>query len=558
MGSGRDKRKKSKGHKPGQGADKTAKKTERNVEKAQRRLERMAKGGEDDIDALLAQFKLQDEASVTVRIEEDCPPPGPRVYPSFQPMNDKEIIMFGGEWYDGELDKMHVYADLYVLNTESMAWRRVISPGGPLPRTSHQAVVTRSHMYIFGGEFTSLNQTKFKHYGDLWRLNLTTWQWEQLPSKGGPSPRSGHRMVLYKGQIILFGGFFDASKEVKYYNDVWVYTIETLKWECLTLSRSGNNGPSPRGGCQLALHPESSTLFVIGGYSVREQTGTANEPFILKEGGKRGKSSEEDAEGKGVVHDDVWALDLKVKTWERVKKAGMVPSARTSFGLVVHKARAILFGGVFDREGAGDKLYSELYNEAYQFNMTSKRWFPLTMRSTARPKMDSNIIEEEEKPPPKGPPPPGVSPELHEALLRLKGSGDTKSPLMQAAIRIQAAFRGHMVRSAMRSYKLGGKIPELLYSPATYGIDLSAKDIIRPRARASPSMTVLRNKLWLWGGQVEIGHTDIVLDDLWTLDLVKLDGWQCVKENTAGEDAFKELQEDSDDESLSGWETDDN
>jgi hypothetical protein len=43
MGSGRDKRKKAKGTVPGQGASKTAAKTEKNESKQQRRLERKAK-----------------------------------------------------------------------------------------------------------------------------------------------------------------------------------------------------------------------------------------------------------------------------------------------------------------------------------------------------------------------------------------------------------------------------------------------------------------------------------------------------------------------------------
>lgn len=51
--------------------------------------------------------------------------------------------------------------------------------------------------------------------GDLWRLDLTSWQWEQLPGRGGPSARSGHRMVLHKNKIILFGGFSDTGKETQ-------------------------------------------------------------------------------------------------------------------------------------------------------------------------------------------------------------------------------------------------------------------------------------------------------------------------------------------------------
>jgi hypothetical protein len=85
MGSGRDKRKKAKGHAPGAGKEKTERKTERNAEKAVRRVEKQAQG-EDDIEALLAQFKLQDESSKKAIVEENCPPPSARVYASFVPL----------------------------------------------------------------------------------------------------------------------------------------------------------------------------------------------------------------------------------------------------------------------------------------------------------------------------------------------------------------------------------------------------------------------------------------------------------------------------------------
>ena len=38
----------------------------------------------------------------------------------------------------------------------------------------------------------------------------------------------------------------------------------------------------------------------------------------------------------------------------------------------------------------------------------------------------------------------------------------------------------------------------------------------------------------------------MTLDDLWSLDLARLDGWRCVRANTAGEDAFRD--------DSSGWE----
>lgn len=162
---------------------------------------------------------------------------------------------------------------------------------------------------MWGGEFTSLNQEKFRHYSDLWRLNLADWTWEQIPSKGGPSPRSGHRMVLHGKQLLLFGGFFDNGKETRcaglgacpqqhagrhphkpslhaascrpscppaaihthlpprYFNDVWSYDTEELRWMPLG-PKAGHTAPSPRGGCQLALTGDQ--LYIFGGYSVKK------------------------------------------------------------------------------------------------------------------------------------------------------------------------------------------------------------------------------------------------------------------------------------------------
>lgn len=49
---------------------------------------------------------------------------------------------------------------------------------------------------------------------------------------------------------------------------------------------------------------------------------------------------------------------------------------------------------------------------------------------------------------------------------------------------------------------------------------------LRPRQFSMPSVS-------------QVAHTDMYLDDIWCLDLGKLDGWKCVKENTEGEAVFK-------------------
>ena len=57
---------------------------------------------------------------------------------------------------------------------------------------------------------------------------------------------------------------------------------------------------------------------------------------------------------------------------------------------------------------------------------------------------------------------------------------------------------------AYTTYKLGGKLSEMLYSPATYGVDFSGKNLPRPKARANGNLAVAGNTLWLMGGIVEV------------------------------------------------------
>jgi hypothetical protein len=48
-----------------------------------------------------------------------------------------------------------------------------------------------------------------------------------------------------------------------------------------------------------------------------------------------------------------------------------------------------------------------------------------------------------------------------------------------------------VVRKAYKLYQLGGVVSEILYSPAAYGLDMSVKNMPKPRARISPQVRVL-------------------------------------------------------------------
>lgn len=47
---------------------------------------------------------------------------------------------------------------------------------------------------------------------------------------GGPCSRSGHRMVAVKKQLVLFGGYQDNLHDYKYFNDVFIFNLETKTW----------------------------------------------------------------------------------------------------------------------------------------------------------------------------------------------------------------------------------------------------------------------------------------------------------------------------------------
>ena len=69
---------------------------------------------------------------------------------------------------------------------------------------------------------------------------------------------------------------------------------------------------------------------------------------------------------------------------------------------------------------------------------------------------------------------------------------------------------------------------ELLYSPATA---TAVKDKNpKPCGRINPSMAVVGNTLLLFGGVLEVGDKELTLDDIWSLDLAKLDKWSCRRE----------------------------
>ena len=117
----------------------------------------------------------------------------------------------------------------------------------------------------------------------------------------GPTARSGHRMVLSKKHLVLFGGFHDTlAGETKYFNDVHIYDTIERKWRPASIS---GTAPSPRSACCMFAMPDGRIL-VYGGF--------CKEKVVSGSGGKSGKKSDtsggKKAVEKGKILSDMFIL----------------------------------------------------------------------------------------------------------------------------------------------------------------------------------------------------------------------------------------------------------
>ncbi|CAK0870990.1 unnamed protein product, partial [Prorocentrum cordatum] len=182
------------------------------------------------------------------------------------------------------------YSDLYRLSLlgaraeeggrpAALPWEKIYSAvplvPGPEARSSHQAVAWDRFLYVFGGEWSSRDQRRYRQFGDLWRIDATGGpgtRWERLEAEGAPAPRSGHRMAaLPSGHASLFGGFTeDKRKKATYLDDLHVLHLPTCSWAAVAPDRTAAR-PCRRAACLLWTTPAGA--YVFGGVRPKSKGG---------------------------------------------------------------------------------------------------------------------------------------------------------------------------------------------------------------------------------------------------------------------------------------------
>lgn len=554
-------------------AAKQEKKAKTSERKAKTNPKKRAAAAADDsdaednvnLDAILAEFQKNQELHLKVTEATNCEPPRPRSASTIiaSPTDAREIFLFGGELYNGALATFN--NDLYIYRIPTDEWRKVTSPNSPLPRSGHAMCrgANNGLLYLFGGEFSSPRQSIFHHFHDFWSLDPSNREWTRIepPQKKSPTPsaRSGHRMVPFKRYIILYGGFQDTSQTTKYLNDLWIYDCLTFAWHQPVLPPAAGK-PDARSSFSFLPHDLGAVLF--GGYARIKSAVSVSH----KKSGKPGTASR--VVLSPVVYQDAWILKivppapdaplhtLPTVRWERRKRpAGLPAPSRAGATMVHHKGRGILFGGVHDVEASEEGIESEFFNGLYGYGIDRNRFFALNIRKpraaggkkasggggggggerTARRGQRGKADEEE----------------LLRNLKLLEARGSLAGGADVDMAELTGGDDGDLDSDADNAHT---KIEK----PVAYEF---------PHPRFNAQLAVQNDVLYIYGGTYEKGDREFTFDEMYSIDLGKLDGtreifrrdvddWQGSEDESSDDD--DDDDEDDDGASDSGSDDDNN
>ncbi|KAI1357054.1 WLM domain-containing protein [Xylaria sp. FL0043] len=457
-----------------------------------------------DLDAVLAEYKKQQELFLKVTETVLDAPPKPRSSATFlaSPSNSNQLLLFGGETWNGAIASF--FNDLNIYYTDRDEWHCVTSPNAPLPRSGHawcRGGNQKDSVFLFGGEFSSPKQGTFYHYNDFWRLEPSTREWARIEVKGKTPPsRSGHRMTYYKNYIILFGGFQDTSNQTKYLNDLWLFDTQNYFWFSPTLPPAQLK-PDARSSFTFLPHEQGAVLY--GGYSRVKATVSANKSAKGASQGQRNIL-------KPLIHQDCFYLrvtqppaDSPPNTpptvrWEKRKKPANTPNPpRAGATMAYHKGRGLLFGGVHDVEQSEEGIDSEFFNQLFTWNIERNRFFPMMLR---KPRTQKKAPTSEQRAGRRG-----RAQANEEELLKQLAA-------LQAGASLEDAEDMDIDTKNEEDEEPAKPVREMPVS------------MEYPSPRFNAQLAVQEDILYIYGGTFEAKDREYTFDDLHAIDLGKMDG----------------------------------
>jgi hypothetical protein len=321
----------------------------------------------------------------------------------------------------------------------------------------------------------------------------------------------------------VFGGFQDTSQQTKYLQDLWIYDCLNFTWHNPALPPASQK-PDARSSFTFLPHDAGAALF--GGYSrVKSSVGVGKQ--------SRGGAAAQRTVMKPMVHQDSWILKISqppadapasagpTVRWERRKKPANQPNPpRAGATMAFHKGRGIMFGGVHDVENSEDGIESEFYDTLQAWNTDRNRFFQLSLRRPRAPgkKQQAQALKGR-----------GRSKADEEELLRNLAALEAKGSISNPEPKVDDIEPPNAAEE--------NDVPTTTATPVRFEM---------PHKRFNSQLAVQDDTLFIFGGTFERGDQEFTFNDMYSIDLGKLDG---VKEIFFNEpENWNEMAEDNSDE----------
>ncbi|XP_042294503.1 kelch domain-containing protein 4 [Sceloporus undulatus] len=298
-------------------------------------------------------------------------------------------------------------------------------------------------------------------------------------------------MVVCKRQLIVFGGFHESARDYIYYNDAFAFNLDTFAWSKLAPS---GLAPAPRSGCHLATTPEGN-IVIYGGYSKQR---------IKKD------------VDKGTLHTDMFLLKAESSdkwTWSRINPSGVKPTPRSGFSVAVGpNHRSLLFGGVHDEEDE-ERLEGDFFNDIYFYDLAKNRWFPGLLKG---PKSEKKKRRR--------------GPAMEDSQVGDGAEGE--SPPSPVEIVKEVVAEDGTVMTIKQVVSVPAEEPQSseLEDEEDATVDEASSQQVEPCPRSNSMLAVKHGMLYVYGGMFEVGDRQFTLNDLYALDLHKMEEWKVLVE----------------------------
>jgi hypothetical protein len=143
------------------------------------------------------------------------------------------MVIFAGE--DNETKK--TLNDVHLINLESWTWEKPqVSGEIPPSRSFHIAVLYREQMVVWGGYSEPIPGGYLCNDSGVYILDLKTWYWSRIIPYGTPPiARSHHSAALFKDKLFIDGGYHDCYFS---HDDLHLLDLSTMSWLTLEVKSS--------------------------------------------------------------------------------------------------------------------------------------------------------------------------------------------------------------------------------------------------------------------------------------------------------------------------------